>query len=101
MQQYLPLITSIYRIFCFKIKLHLLLFRLNRLAGDQMSRGNPGIADLSDHNRPTKLGEKWSSLYTEEWMDAYEELRHDAQRNQPRTIEKQLLDIISVSIIYN
>ena len=64
-----------------------------------MTKGNPGIADLSDLNRPTKLGEKWTSLYTDEWADAYEELRHDAQRNQPKSIERQLLDIVAVYII--
>jgi len=61
-----------------------------------MTKNNPGIVDLSNKNRPTKLGEKWSTLYTDEWTDAYEELEHDAQRNQPKTIEKQLLDIVVV-----
>ncbi|CAC5390525.1 unnamed protein product [Mytilus coruscus] len=73
-----------------------LLRRLSKIAGDNMTKGNPGIADLSDLNRPTKLGEKWTSLYTDEWADAYEELRHDAQRNQPKTIERQLLDIVAL-----
>ncbi|XP_063413129.1 uncharacterized protein LOC134695696 [Mytilus trossulus] len=69
-----------------------LLSRLSRIAGDQMSRGNPDIADLSDPNRPTKLAEKWNSLYTEEWLDAYEELKK--QKNQTQIVEKQLLDIL-------
>ncbi|XP_063414156.1 uncharacterized protein LOC134696357 [Mytilus trossulus] len=73
-----------------------LLRRLSKIAGDNMTKGNPGIADLSDLNRPTKLGEKWTSLYTDEWADAYEELRHDAQRNQPKSIERQLLDIVAL-----
>lgn len=59
-----------------------------------MSRGNPDIADLSDPNRPTKLAEKWNSLYTEEWLDAYEELKK--QKNQTQIVEKQLLDILVV-----
>lgn len=69
-----------------------LLSRLSRIAGEQMSRGNPDIADLSDPNRPTKLAEKWNSLYTEEWLDAYEELKK--QKNQTQIVEKQLLDIL-------
>ena len=33
---------------------------------------NPNIADLSDNNRPTKLAEKYSELYDNEWTNAYE-----------------------------
>lgn len=35
---------------------------------------NPNIADLSDENRPTKLGEMYSELYDNEWTDAIEGL---------------------------
>lgn len=38
---------------------------------------NPNIADLSDENRPTKLSEKYSELYDNEWTDAYEEVEPD------------------------
>lgn len=36
---------------------------------------NPSIADLSDRNRPTKLGERFGQLYDNEWSDAHETLK--------------------------
>ncbi|XP_052792335.1 uncharacterized protein LOC128226486 [Mya arenaria] len=51
-----------------------LLLRLSRLAGQRLTDGNPNIADLSDHNRPTKLGEMYSELYDNEWTDAFDGL---------------------------
>ncbi|WP_263081295.1 hypothetical protein [Endozoicomonas sp. Mp262] len=47
---------------------------LSRIAGKRLTDQNPNIADLSDPNRPTKLAEQLSSLYDDEWTDAYEEL---------------------------
>jgi len=35
---------------------------------------NPNITDLSDKNRPTKLGEVFSELYDNEWTNAFEGL---------------------------
>lgn len=70
-----------------------ILSRLSAFAGEQMTRGNPDIADLSDPNRPTKLAEKWNSLYTGEWTDAYEELTHNKRKSQTQIVEKQLLEI--------
>lgn len=37
-----------------------------------LSYNNPNIADLSDPNRPTKLAEKYSELYDNEWTEAFE-----------------------------
>ncbi|XP_052797143.1 uncharacterized protein LOC128229321 [Mya arenaria] len=48
--------------------------RLSKLAGDKLTKDNPNIADLSDRNRPTKLGEMYSELYDNEWTDAFEGL---------------------------
>ncbi|XP_052794205.1 uncharacterized protein LOC128227578 isoform X1 [Mya arenaria] len=50
--------------------------RLSKIAGDQLTRDNPNITDLTDPNRPLKLGEKYSELYDNEWTDAYESLTH-------------------------
>ncbi|XP_052794212.1 uncharacterized protein LOC128227580 isoform X2 [Mya arenaria] len=50
--------------------------RLSKFAGDQLTRDNPNITDLSDPNRPQKLGEKYSELYDNEWTEAYESLTH-------------------------
>ncbi|XP_060552374.1 optineurin-like [Ruditapes philippinarum] len=46
--------------------------RLSKVMGNKLTANNPGIADLSDQNRPTKLAEKYSELYDNEWTDAYE-----------------------------
>ncbi|XP_069131550.1 uncharacterized protein [Argopecten irradians] len=51
-----------------------LLTRLSKIAGTKLVHGNPAITDLSDPNRPTKLSEKHSELYDNEWTDALEEL---------------------------
>ncbi|XP_060601813.1 uncharacterized protein LOC132755035 isoform X2 [Ruditapes philippinarum] len=48
--------------------------RLSKLAGDKLTDNNPVITDLSDNNRPTKLGEFYSELYDNEWTDAYDAL---------------------------
>lgn len=44
------------------------------MAGQKLTENNPAIADLSDPNRPTKLGEMYSEMYDNEWTDAFEEL---------------------------
>ncbi|XP_053400224.1 uncharacterized protein LOC123557878 [Mercenaria mercenaria] len=51
-----------------------LLLRISKLAGDRLIDNNPAIADLSDPNRPTKLGEVYSEMYDNEWTNAFETL---------------------------
>jgi hypothetical protein len=48
--------------------------RLSKVAGDRLTDNNPAIADLSDPNRPTKIGEMYSEVYDNEWTDAFEAL---------------------------
>ena len=48
--------------------------RLSKLAGERLTESNPAIADLSDPNRPTKIGEMYSEVYDNEWTDAFEAL---------------------------
>lgn len=48
--------------------------RLSKEMGMKLSDNNPAIADLSDPNRPAKLGEKYSELYDNDWTDALEKL---------------------------
>ncbi|XP_052719869.1 uncharacterized protein LOC128191702 [Crassostrea angulata] len=48
--------------------------RLRSVAGEKLRNNNPGIADLSDENRPINLGEKFSQLYDDQWTDAIEHL---------------------------
>ncbi|KAH3785861.1 hypothetical protein DPMN_163956 [Dreissena polymorpha] len=48
--------------------------RLSKFMGQQLTDNNPNITDLSDKNRPTKLGERFSELYDNEWTDAFDVL---------------------------
>ncbi|KAL4229695.1 hypothetical protein ACF0H5_010083 [Mactra antiquata] len=50
------------------------LIHRSKMAGQAMRYNNPNIADLSDENRPTKVAEKYSELYDNEWTEAYEAL---------------------------
>ncbi|XP_033743552.1 uncharacterized protein LOC117329634 [Pecten maximus] len=52
----------------------LVMTRLSKEMGMKLSDNNPAIADLSDPNRATKLGEKYNELYDDEWTDALEKL---------------------------
>ncbi|XP_052277956.1 uncharacterized protein LOC127876659 isoform X2 [Dreissena polymorpha] len=56
-----------------------LLLRLSKVVGDKLVQDNPNISDLSDKNRPTKLGEMYSELYDNEWTDAIEGLQEAGQ----------------------
>ena len=38
--------------------------------------GNPNVVDLSDQNRPNKLGEQFSELYDNQWTNAYDAIEH-------------------------
>ncbi|KAK3607028.1 hypothetical protein CHS0354_020458 [Potamilus streckersoni] len=60
---------------------------------------NPNIADLSDPNRPTKLAERFSALYSNEHTDTFEELakcHHDGLNgeDQEKKIVKDLLCVV-------
>ncbi|KAK3602859.1 hypothetical protein CHS0354_026419 [Potamilus streckersoni] len=57
-----------------------------------MVQGNPNISDLSDTNRPTKLAERFSELYSNEHTDALEELQ--ALNIDEKTSVSILLNII-------
>ncbi|XP_045203864.2 uncharacterized protein LOC123556873 [Mercenaria mercenaria] len=48
--------------------------RLSALASSKLRDNNPNIADLSDQNRPTKIAEKMSELYDNQWTDAFDAL---------------------------
>ncbi|KAL3878843.1 hypothetical protein ACJMK2_031171 [Sinanodonta woodiana] len=61
-------------------------------------QGNPNIADLSDSNRPVKLAERYSELYSNEYTDAFEELT--TKQISERDIIQILLTIISNAYIY-
>ncbi|XP_060571873.1 uncharacterized protein LOC132730042 [Ruditapes philippinarum] len=46
--------------------------RLSKAMGVRLTDNNPNIADLSDRNRPTKLAERFTELYDNQWTDAFE-----------------------------
>lgn len=69
--------------------------RLSRFASNQVTQGNPNIADLSDKNRPTKIGEKFAELYDNEWSEAFEAFKillkiKDDEEDEPQIIEELL-----------
>lgn len=65
--------------------------RLSSFASKQLTTNNPNIADLSDKNRPTKLGERFEQLYDNEWSEAFEYLK-EIPLEEDQTI-KTLVDI--------
>lgn len=69
--------------------------RLSKLMGQKLTDNNPNIADLSDKNRPTKLAERFTELYDNQWTDAFENLHSGDERE---TISK-LLGILLVSYL--
>ncbi|XP_033743208.1 uncharacterized protein LOC117329388 isoform X2 [Pecten maximus] len=77
-----------------KIEKENLLTRLSKIAGSKLVHGNPAITDLSDANRPTKVSEKYSELYDNEWTDALEELTDTIGMEQELFCTKTLLAIL-------
>ena len=56
---------------------------------------NPTITDLSDPNRPEKLGEQMSLLYDDQWTDATEALA-ELQLDED-AVTRTLLEMLIVS----
>ncbi|XP_060588985.1 uncharacterized protein LOC132744325 [Ruditapes philippinarum] len=73
-----------------------LLHRLSELASSRLRHNNPDIADLSDENRATKLAEKLSELYDNEWTDLFEATKHCKTKciDEDRCIAEGLRDIL-------
>lgn len=73
--------------------------RLSEIASTRLRANNPNIADLSDQNRATKLGERISELYDNEWTDAFESIDKELPKKSPissRDIETMLRDLLKV-----
>ena len=64
------------------------------MASRKLRDNNPNITDLSDQNRPTKLAEKMSELYDNQWTDAFDELEHTKMKETE--IIRILLQIFTV-----
>lgn len=69
-----------------------LLSRLSSLTAAQVMANNPTITDLSDPNRPEKLGEQMSLLYDDQWTDATESLA-DLKLDDDAVV-RTLLDVL-------
>lgn len=71
-----------------------LLTRLSSQTAAQVLDNNPNVSDLSDPNRPQKLGELFAQIYDDQWTDATEALEK-LEKNE-EDILKTLLDILEV-----
>lgn len=67
--------------------------------GSKLSEKNPNITDLSDSNRPTKISEKYSELYDNEWTDALETLTGDTSIYTEESAIQVLLACLQVNIV--
>ncbi|XP_062613960.1 uncharacterized protein LOC134275708 [Saccostrea cucullata] len=69
--------------------------RLSSVAANRLRDNNPGITDLSDPNRPIKLGEKASEIYDNEWTNALENLEELRKANETAyDEEKEEKDVV-------
>lgn len=77
-------------------------FRLSEIASAKLRHNNANVADLSDPNRATKLAERLSELYDNEWTDVFDAVRKmtNPKDVDDRAIVKSLLDILRVSLYY-
>ncbi|KAL4230262.1 hypothetical protein ACF0H5_010648 [Mactra antiquata] len=70
-----------------------LLVRLSRETAAKVLDNNPNVADISDPNRPQKLGEQLAQVYDDQWTDATEALEATGI-NEDESV-KILLDLIT------
>ena len=64
----------------------------------KLTDNNANIADLSDGNRATKLGERYSSLYCDEYTNAFEYITESMKLSDEDNI-KLLINLLIVSSI--
>ena len=78
---------------------HSLFHRLSELASARLRYNNPDIADLSDENRATKLAEKLSELYDNEWTDLFEVTKQQNAKldDVDKSIAEGLRDVLKVN----
>jgi hypothetical protein len=69
--------------------------RLSTQTAAHVLDNNPNVSDLSDPNRPQKLGEHLSQIYDDQWTDATEGLEKLGKNEED--ILQTLLDILVVS----
>ena len=71
-------------------------FRLSEHVALKLADNNPNIADLSDMNRPTLLAEKFSTLYDDQWTDAFDALSGQPGFEQESKAIQFLLEVVQV-----
>ncbi|XP_061164623.1 uncharacterized protein LOC133173653 [Saccostrea echinata] len=69
-----------------------LLSRLSQVAGVRMTENNPGIADLSDINRPINLGEVFSEIYDNEYTDVFAKIKEREGEEKIKEIHSKMLN---------
>ena len=73
---------------CYAIYIiNFVLFRLSKIMGDKLTKDNPNVVNLSDKNRPSKLGEMYSELYDDQWTNAYEALTTNGDYSELEALE--------------
>ena len=70
--------------------------RLSEQVALKLADNNPNIADLSDMNRPTNLAEKFSTLYDDEWTEAFDALSKYPEIEDETNAIRFLLKIVQV-----
>ncbi|XP_060602792.1 uncharacterized protein LOC132755875 [Ruditapes philippinarum] len=67
-----------------------LIQRLSKVPEQHLVVDNPAIAELSDPNRPQKLGEFYSELYDNEWTDAFDAITMSGYDEKDTIVTLQL-----------
>ena len=78
----------------------LILYRLSELAGARLKDNNPAIADLSDQNRPSKMSERYSELYDNEWTDVMEAVKTKTEKQNKKNKDKTNEEDQEVEVIH-
>lgn len=69
----------------------IIVYRLSKLLSQKLTDNNPNIADLSDKNRPTKLAERYTELYDNQWTNAFEKLDTNQEQDTIASLKAILL----------
>lgn len=67
---------------------------MSSIASAKLTYNNPNIADLSDRNRPQKLGEMFGELYDNEWTDAVDRLTDIMEEKKAIILLRDVLQYI-------
>ncbi|XP_052796182.1 uncharacterized protein LOC128228737 [Mya arenaria] len=72
--------------------------RFSKIASERLTDNNPNIADLSDRNRPGRLGDQFSEVYCNEWTEVFESLskKHHQEESLICALLECVLDIDSL-----